>query len=240
MCITKSDILYEDNHLIAINKKPSQIVQGDKTGDEPLVDLVKTYIKEKYDKSGNVYLGVPHRIDRPTSGIVLFAKTSKSLVRINNMFKEKEIHKSYWAIVKKMPRSESATLIHYLKRNSTQNKSYAFDNKKVDAKIAELYYRTIATSHNYFMLEVILKTGRHHQIRAQLAKIGCPIKGDLKYGYNRSNPDASINLHAVKMSFIHPVSLKEIEITAPPPSDILWDVFAKTQNIPEKNNNTST
>ncbi|MEA3444816.1 MAG: RNA pseudouridine synthase [Bacteroidota bacterium] len=225
MEITKSDILYEDNHLIAINKKPSQIVQGDKTGDIPLVELVKSYIKKEYNKPGDVFLGLPHRLDRPVSGVVLFAKTGKALVRINKMFKDKTINKSYWAIVKNMPPAESGTLIHFLKRNNKQNKSYAYEQKIADSKMAELYYRIIGTSNNYFLLEVILKTGRHHQIRAQLSKVACPVKGDLKYGFNRSNPDGSIHLHARKVSFIHPVSSKPIEIIAQTPVDKLWDMF---------------
>ena len=227
MNITQSDILYEDNHLIAINKKPSQIVQGDKTGDKPLVEMVKEFIKEKYDKPGDVYLGIPHRLDRPVSGVVIFARTSKALTRLNKMFKEKTIHKSYWAVVKNMPPNESNTLIHYLKRNTEKNKSFAHDKEVPDSKMAELYYRIISTSQNYFLLEVILKTGRHHQIRAQLTKIGCPIKGDLKYGFDRSNPDGSIHLHARKISFIHPVKKELITIFAEPPDDVVWNEFMK-------------
>ncbi|MCF8370348.1 MAG: RNA pseudouridine synthase [Bacteroidales bacterium] len=228
MSITQSDILYEDNHLIAINKKPGQIVQGDKTGDKPLVELVKDFIKIKYNKPGDVYLGIPHRLDRPVSGVVLFARTSKALTRLNKMFKEKTIHKSYWAVVKNVPPHESDTLIHYLKRNTEKNKSFAHDKEMPDSKQAELYYRIINTSQNYFLLEVVLKTGRHHQIRAQLSKIGCPIKGDLKYGFDRSNPDGSIHLHARNISFIHPVSSEEIEIIVEPPKDVLWDLFRKS------------
>lgn len=227
MNITQSDILYEDNHLIAINKKPSQIVQGDKTGDQPLVEMVKEFIKKKYNKPGDVYLGIPHRLDRPVSGVVLFARTSKALARLNKMFKEKTIHKSYWAVVKNQPPHESDTLIHYLKRNTEKNKSFAHDKEVPDSKMAALYYRIISASQNYFLLEVILKTGRHHQIRAQLAKIGCPVKGDLKYGFDRSNPDGSIHLHARKVTFVHPVSLEKIEIIAKPPKDVLWDLFNK-------------
>ena len=223
--IEDKDILYEDNHLIAVNKKPSQIVQGDKTGDKPLVEMVKQYIKKKYNKPGDVYLGIPHRLDRPVSGVMLFARTSKSLTRLNQMFKEKTIHKSYWAVVRKVPETESATLVHYLTRNTERNKSYVFDQEKPNSKRAELYYRIIATSDNYFLLEVVLKTGRHHQIRAQLSKIGCPIKGDLKYGAERSNKDGSIHLHARKLSFVHPVRKEPVEILATPPSDRLWSAF---------------
>lgn len=218
-------ILYEDNHLIAINKTGSDLVQGDKTGDEPLPERVKAYLKEKYNKPGNVFCGVTHRLDRPTSGVVLFAKTSKALARMNEMFQTHEVKKTYWALVKTAPAEPEATLIHYLIRNEKQNKSYAYDVDKEGAKKAVLSYKTVARSDNYSMLEVNLETGRHHQIRCQLAKIGSPIKGDLKYGFPRSNPDGGISLHARKVEFIHPVSKERIEITAPVPQDNLWKAF---------------
>ncbi len=219
------DILYEDNHIIAVNKQVSDIVQGDKTGDMPLVDKVKAYIKEKYQKPGNVFLGLPHRLDRPTSGIVLFARTSKALVRLNKMFQEKDIKKIYWAIVSKPPTEAETTLVHFLSKNEKQNKSYVFDEEKPQTKKAILTYRQIAQSDRYTLLEVELKTGRHHQIRAQLAHIGLPIKGDLKYGASRSNPDKGISLHAREIRFIHPVKKEEIHIVAPCPKNNLWDFF---------------
>ena len=220
-------ILYEDNHLLAVNKTSSDLVQGDKTGDITLPDRIKAYLKEKYNKQGNVFCGVTHRLDRPTSGLVLFAKTSKALARINEMFKNHEIKKTYWAIVKETPKEPEATLNHYLVRNEKQNKSYAYDNQRVDAKEAVLSYKTIAKSDNYCLLEINLQTGRHHQIRCQLAKIGCPVKGDLKYGAARSNPDGGISLHARRVEFIHPVSKEKIDITAPVPDDNLWKAFEK-------------
>ncbi|MCW5516586.1 RluA family pseudouridine synthase [Muriicola sp. Z0-33] len=215
-------VLYEDNHLIAINKRPGDIVQGDKTGDLPLSEIVKLYIKKKYNKPGAVYLGVVHRIDRPTSGIVVFARTSKALARLNKIFAQKEATKTYWAIVKSRPDKSEDTLIHWLVRNPRQNKSYAHKLEVEGAKKAILTYKIIRKLDNYFILEIHLETGRHHQIRAQLAAIGCPIKGDLKYGFDRSNADASIHLHARKLSFIHPVQKVEVNIVAPPPSDVLW------------------
>jgi Pseudouridylate synthases, 23S RNA-specific len=218
-------ILYEDNHVIAVNKTCSEIVQGDKTGDKPLSELLKVYIKEKYNKPGNVFVGVTHRLDRPVSGVTLFAKTSKSLSRLNAMFQNHEVKKFYWAIVKKVDIAPEATLTHYLVRNEKQNKSYAYDEERKDSKKAILHYRIIGTSDNYYLLEIDLQTGRHHQIRCQLAKIGCPIKGDLKYGFARSNPDGGISLHARLLSFVHPVSKQEIEITAPVPDDNLWKAF---------------
>ena len=220
-------VLYEDNHIIIVNKDSSEIVQGDKTGDKPLSETVKEYLKAKYNKPGNVYVGVAHRLDRPTSGIVMFAKTSKALPRLNNMFKNKEVEKTYWAIVKRRPEHEQGTLKHYLVRNEKQNKSYTHDNEKVNSKIAILHYKLISHSDHYNLLEINLETGRHHQIRCQLAKIGCPIKGDLKYGAERSNPDGSISLHARRISFIHPVSKEKIEVTAPVPGDSLWKAFEK-------------
>lgn len=221
-------VLYEDNHIIIVNKSVSEIVQGDKTGDKPLSEIVKDYIKEKYNKPGNVYIGVTHRLDRPTSGIVVFARTSKALPRLNEMFKNKEVSKTYWAVVKNRPKQDEGTLKHYLVRNEKQNKSYAYDVEKPNSKLAILHYKLIAHSDKYNLLEVDLETGRHHQIRCQLSKIGCPIKGDLKYGAERSNPDGGINLHARKISFIHPVSKEKIEVVAPVPDDNLWKAFEKT------------
>ena len=218
-------VIYEDNHIIVVSKTASEIVQGDKTGDTPLSELVKHYLKEKYNKPGNVFIGVTHRLDRPVSGLVVFAKTSKALARLNEMFKNGDVHKTYWAIVKNCPQETEATLEHYLERNEKQNKSYAYDREKPGAKKAILHYKLIGHSENYFLLEVDLKTGRHHQIRCQLAKIGCPIKGDLKYGFPRSNPDGSICLHARRVSFIHPVSKELIELEAPLPEGNLWNGF---------------
>lgn len=216
-------VLYEDNHIIAVNKTCNEIVQGDKTGDTPLSEIVKTYIKDKYNKPGEVFLGVTHRLDRPTSGVVLFARTSKALTRLNEMFKSHEkIKKTYWAIVQNAPKQPQARLENWLVRNEKQNKSYVAKPGTKDAKLAVLTYSTIATSDNYTLLEIQLETGRHHQIRCQLAAIGCPIKGDLKYGAKRSNPDGGISLHARKIAFIHPVSKQEICITAPVPNDKLW------------------
>lgn len=216
-------VLYEDNHIIAVNKTCSEIVQGDKTGDTPLSEIVKAYIKDKYNKPGEVFLGVTHRLDRPTSGVVLFARTSKALTRLNEMFKSHEkIQKTYWAIVQNAPKQPQAKLENWLVRNEKQNKSYVTKPGTKDAKLAVLTYSTIATSDNYTLLEIQLETGRHHQIRCQLAAIGCPIKGDLKYGAKRSNPDGGISLHARKIAFIHPVSKQEICITAPVPNDKLW------------------
>ena len=218
-------VIYEDNHIIVVNKTASEIVQGDKTGDTPLSETVKLYLKEKYAKAGNVFIGVPHRLDRPVSGLVVFAKTSKALPRLNEMFKNGEVKKTYWAIVKNAPKEPEGELVHYLVRNERQNKSYASDREVPNSKKAILNYRLIGRSQNYFLLEVDLKTGRHHQIRCQLAKIGCPIKGDLKYGFPRSNPDGSICLHARHVSFIHPVSKKLIELDAPVPEGNLWNGF---------------
>ena len=216
-------VLYEDNHIIAVNKTCNEIVQGDKTGDTPLSEIVKAYIKDKYNKPGEVFLGVTHRLDRPTSGVVLFARTSKALTRLNEMFKSHEkIQKTYWAIVQNAPKQPQAKLENWLVRNEKQNKSYVAKPGTKDAKLAVLSYSTIATSDNYTLLEIQLETGRHHQIRCQLAAIGCPIKGDLKYGAKRSNPDGGISLHARKIAFTHPVSKQEICITAPVPNDKLW------------------
>ena len=216
-------VLFEDNHIIVVNKRPGDIVQGDKTGDKPLSEVVKSYLKEKYNKPGNVYLGVVHRLDRPTSGIVLFAKTSKALPRLNKLFQEKKAQKTYWAIVKNAPPKKSDTLIHFLKRNPKQNKSYAHIKEVPESKKAILEYRLLKKLDNYFLLEVDLHTGRHHQIRSQLSAIGSPIKGDLKYGFDRSNKDASIHLHARELKFIHPVKKEEVQIIAPPPDEVLWN-----------------
>lgn len=216
-------VLYEDNHIIAVNKTCNEIVQGDKTGDTPLSEIVKAYIKDKYNKPGEVFLGVTHRLDRPTSGVVLFARTSKALTRLNEMFKSHEkIQKTYWAIVQNAPKQPQARLEDWLVRNEKQNKSYVVKPGTKDAKLAVLTYSVIAKSDNYTLLEIQLETGRHHQIRCQLAAIGCPIKGDLKYGAKRSNPDGGISLHARQIAFIHPVSKQEICITAPVPNDKLW------------------
>ena len=218
-------VIYEDNHIIIVSNRSGEIVQGDKTGDEPLGESVKRYIKEAYAKPGNVFLGVVHRLDRPVSGLVMFARTSKALPRLNKMFAGSDVHKTYWAIVKDMPPKPEGTLIHWLVRNEKQNKSYAYDKEVPNSKRAELDYKVIGRSDNYYLLEVNLKTGRHHQIRCQLAKMGCPIKGDLKYGAKRSNPDGSICLHSRRMEFIHPVSQKQIIVEAPVPNDPLWQSF---------------
>ncbi len=218
-------IIYEDNHIIVVNKGASEIVQGDKTGDVPLSEKVKAYLKEKYQKPGNVFVGVTHRLDRPVSGLVVFAKTSKALSRLNEMFRVGDVHKVYWAIVKNEPKQPEAELQHWIVRNEKQNKSYAYDHEVKNAKKAVLKYRMIGRSDNYSLLEVELMTGRHHQIRCQLSKIGCPIKGDLKYGSPRSNPDGSICLHARRISFVHPVSKQLIELEAPLPADKLWRCF---------------
>ncbi len=223
------NVIYEDNHIIIVNKKSGEIVQGDKTGDRPLSDIVKDYIKEKYAKPGAVFLGVAHRLDRPVSGLVIFARTSKALARLNKMFAEGEIHKTYWAIVKKGIRSEGKdwqTLEHWLVRNEKQNKSYAYLTEKPNAKKAILKYRILNDSDNYSLLEVNLMTGRHHQIRCQLAAMGSPIKGDLKYGAPRSNPDGSISLISRRVEFVHPVSKETIIAEAPLPDDNLWQALA--------------
>ena len=216
-------ILFEDNHLIIINKRAGDIVQGDKTGDQPLSEIVKTYLKKKYNKPGNVYLGVAHRLDRPTTGIVIFAKTSKALSRLNMMFANHDVSKTYWAIVKHPPAKSSDTLIHWLKKNPKNNKSTSYSEERGDAKRAVLHYNIMKELNNYYLLEVQLETGRHHQIRSQLSRIGSPIKGDLKYGFDRSNADASIHLHARQIEFVHPVSKDTINIIAPPPDDPVWN-----------------
>ncbi|MCD2259109.1 RluA family pseudouridine synthase [Psychroserpens luteolus] len=215
-------VLYEDNHIIIVNKRAGDIVQGDKTGDKPLSDVVKDYIKDKYNKPGNVYLGVVHRLDRPTTGVVLFSKTSKALPRLNKLFAEKKANKTYWAIVKNRPKVSQDTLIHWLKKNPKNNKSTAYHKEIKDSKKAILHYKLIKSLDNYHVLEIELETGRHHQIRSQLSTIGSPIKGDLKYGFDRSNKDASISLHARQLRFIHPVSKVEIDVTAPFPKDAIW------------------
>ena len=215
--------MFEDNHIIVVNKRVGDIVQGDKTGDKPLSEVVKEYIKEKYNKPGEVFLGVVHRLDRPTTGIVVFARTSKALARLNELFSNRETHKTYWAIVKNKPEKEQDTLVHFLKRNEKNNTSKAHLKEVPESKKASLDYKIIKTLDNYFALEINLHTGRHHQIRAQLAAIGCPIKGDLKYGFERSNPDGGIHLHARKLSFVHPVSKEPLEIIAPTPHDAIWN-----------------
>lgn len=216
-------VIYEDNHLIAINKRAGDIVQGDKTGDTPLSEVVKEYLKFKHNKPGNVYLGVAHRLDRPTTGIVVFAKTSKALPRLNKLFADKDAKKTYWAIVKNSPAKENDTLVHWLKRNPKQNKSYAHKNEVPNSKKAILDYFVIKKLERYTLLEIDLQTGRHHQIRSQLAALGCPIKGDLKYGSDRSNRDGSIHLHARKLTFVHPVKKELLELVAPVPNESLWN-----------------
>ena len=215
-------VLYEDNHIIAVNKRVGDIVQGDKTGDKPLSDVVKEYIKDKYNKPGEVFLGVVHRLDRPTTGIVIFARTSKALTRLNELFANRETKKTYWAVVKNKPEQNSATLVHYLKRNEKSNTSKAHTKEVPESKLASLDYTIIKELNNYIALEINLHTGRHHQIRSQLSAIGSPIKGDLKYGFDRSNPDGGIHLHARKLFFTHPVSKENIEIIATVPEDVVW------------------
>ena len=215
-------VLYEDNHIIAVNKRVGDIVQGDKTGDNPLSEIVKSFLKKKYNKLNNVFLGVVHRIDRPTSGVVIFAKTSKSLKRLNNMIKNSEIEKFYWAITKNKPEKRNDTLVHWLKKNPKNNKSTHFKKETKNSKKAILHYKIIKELKNYYLLELLLETGRHHQIRTQLSAIGCPIKGDLKYGYERSNKDGGICLHAKKISFSHPVTKKKILISAPLFEHDIW------------------
>ena len=217
------EVLFEDNHLLIVNKKSGDIVQGDKTGDKPLSDVVKEYIKEKYNKPGEVFLGVVHRLDRPTSGVIIFARTSKALERLNKMLRERTISKTYWAVVKNTPLKEKDSLIHFLKKNPKNNKSTVFTKETDASKKAILHYSVIKKLDNYSLLEIDLETGRHHQIRTQLSYIGSAIKGDLKYGFPRSNKDGSISLHARKIKFIHPVSKEEIAITAPTPKDIIWN-----------------
>ena len=218
-------VLYEDNHIIIVYKQSGEIVQGDKTGDKPLSETIKEWIKEKYAKPGNVFLGVVHRLDRPVSGIVVFAKTSKALSRLNNMFRNGEVRKTYWAMVQTAPNMPEATLTNWLVRNEKQNKSYVYNNEMPNAKQAILKYKTIGQTEHYTLLEVNLLTGRHHQIRCQLAAMGCPIKGDLKYGARRSNPDGSISLLSHKVEFIHPVSKQKIVVVSPLQTEKVWDNF---------------
>jgi len=218
-------VVYEDNHIIVVNKTASEIVQGDKTGDTPLSETVKLYLKEKYQKPGNVFIGVTHRLDRPVSGLVVFAKTSKALARLNEMFRNSEVKKTYWAVVKNRPRESEGELVHYLVRNEKQNKSYAYDKEVPNSKKAILHYRLIARSQNYYLLEIDLKTGRHHQIRCQLSNMDCPIKGDLKYGAPRSNPDGGISLLSHRVEFVHPVSKETIRVESPLPKDNLWQAI---------------
>jgi len=224
MASTKNnlEVLFEDNHLIIINKKSGDIVQGDKTGDTPLSEIVKTYIKDKYNKPGNVFLGVVHRLDRPTTGVVVFAKTSKSLERFNKMLRDKKVDKTYWAVVKNKPQKDEDTLTGYLIKNPKNNKSTSYSSEIEGGKKATLHYKVLKSLDNYHLIEVDLETGRHHQIRCQLAVIGSPIKGDLKYGFDRSNKDASIHLHARKIQFTHPVTKEQITILAPTPNDVIW------------------
>ncbi len=216
-------VLHEDNHLIVVNKRVGDIVQGDKTGDKPLSDVVKEYIKDKYNKPGEVFLGVVHRLDRPTTGIVVFARTSKALTRMNELFSNRETQKTYWCIVKNKPSKSEDKLVHYLKRNEKNNTSKAHLKEVPESKLASLDYKIIKELNNYFALEINLHTGRHLQIRAQLSAIGSPIKGDLKYGFDRSNPDGGIHLHARKLVFVHPVTKENIEIIAPTPDDVIWN-----------------
>ena len=222
------NILYEDNHVIVINKLPSEIVQGDKTGDKTMPDGIKEYLKEKYNKPGNVFCGVVHRLDRPTSGAVIFAKTSKGLERLNAQFRDKDTHKVYWAIVENLPKETAGELVHFLKKNEKQNKSYVCTPKTLGGKEAKLSYRLIKSSDNYHLLEVHLETGRHHQIRAQLSTIGCTIKGDLKYGFDRSNQTPFIHLHSYKTEFIHPIKQEPISVTCKPRTDdTVWNELTK-------------
>ena len=221
------EVLYEDNHLIAVNKRPGDIVQGDKTGDSPLSEIVKNYIGKKYNKPGDVFLGVVHRLDRPTSGVVIFARTSKALSRLNRQFSERETQKTYWAVVKNEPKIREGRLVHFTKRNTKQNKSYAHIKEVPDSKKAILNYQVIKELDRYYLLEILLETGRHHQIRSQLAAINCPIKGDLKYGFDRSNKDGGIHLHARELSVIHPTLKQEISVVASPPKDAIWDACLK-------------
>jgi 23S rRNA pseudouridine1911/1915/1917 synthase len=221
-------VLYEDNHLIAVNKKSGDISQGDKTGDPPISDAIKLYLKKKYNKSGNVFLGTIHRIDRPTSGVLIFSKTSKALTRMNKAFNEKKIQKTYWAVVKNQPPNNEGTLTNYLHKNQTKNKSFV--SKKNTDKESVLEYETIKKLNNYYLLEIKPLTGRHHQIRVQLSHIGCPIKGDVKYGARRSNTDLSIHLHARKIEFSHPVTKENIEIKAPTPNDSIWNSISEDQH----------
>ncbi len=234
MAVDPSRILFEDNHLLIYNKRPGDIVQGDKTGDTPLSEEIKDYIKSTYNKPGDVYLGVAHRIDRPVSGVIIFARTSKALIRLNQMLKAGAITKTYWAITSQAPPSEKDHLVHYIVRNEKQNKSYAHLKSVDNSKMGELEYQLMCISDHYYLLEINLMTGRHHQIRAQMAQLGCPIKGDLKYGAKRSNPNGSIHLHARTVEFTHPVRKELIKIDADPPDDPLWSHFKKQILTPAK------
>ena len=224
------DIIYEDNHIVVVNKKPSQIVQGDKTGDVPMSDILKAYLKEKYNKPGNVYLGLVHRLDRPTSGIVIFGRTDKAASRLSKLFHDRDVAKKYWAVVQEAPPEESGHLIHFLRKKEKQNKSYVVKEQAEGAKKAELKYKLLGKSDRYYLLEVELLSGRHHQIRCQLAHIGCPIKGDVKYGFSRANKDLSIHLHARSLSLVHPVKKEQMQYIAKPPIDPVWNYFADTIN----------
>lgn len=219
-------VLYEDNHIIIVFKESGEIVQGDKTGDTPLSETVKEWIRHKYNKPGNVFLGVVHRLDRPVAGLVVFGKTSKATSRLSKMFRDGDVHKTYWAIVQNCPDAQEQTLVNWIVRNEQKNKSFAYDHEVPNSKKAVLSYKVIGNSERYTLLEVNLLTGRHHQIRCQLAHIGCPIKGDLKYGARRSNPDGSISLLSHKVEFVHPVSHKQIIVTSPLPDDNLWHAIA--------------
>lgn len=226
-------VLFEDNHLIVVNKYPGQLVQGDKTGDAPLGDQIKEYIKVKYNKPGEVFLGVVHRIDRPVSGLVIFARTSKALARMNELFREKKVQKTYWAVVKNKPPDENGTLIHFLKKDEAKNKSKAYETEVKGSLRSWLDYKVLGKSDNYYLLEINPHTGRHHQIRVQLASMGCPIKGDIKYGFDRTNEDGSIHLHARSVQFIHPVKGEMIQLTAPAPQEVIWNFFESNLS-PEK------
>jgi 23S rRNA pseudouridine1911/1915/1917 synthase len=232
----KNEVLFEDNHIIIVNKLPGDLVQADISKDTSLREIVQDYLKVKYNKPGNVFAGLVHRIDRPVSGVVIFARTSKALARLNDIFKQREVKKIYWAVVDKMPPEPVGHLLHYLRKNERQNKSYVVNEDSKGARQAELKYRLLGASDRYFLLEVELLTGRHHQVRAQLAAIGCRIKGDLKYGYPRSNSNASIHLHARKVEFIHPVKKEKISIVASPPADPLWDYFVEMAGSNKKAN----
>ncbi len=226
MSLKKARILFEDNHLIIVNKLAGELVQGDFTGDKPLLEIVRDYIKVKYEKPGNVFVGLVHRLDRPTSGIVVFAKTSKALTRMNALFEKRDVDKRYWTLIKEKPRQTTERLVHYLKKDPAKNKSFTYRKEQNGVKKAALSYSVLAKSESFYLLEIELETGRHHQIRVQLASIGCPIKGDLKYGFPRSNKDASISLHARSLSFVHPVSKELINVKAPLPlSDNVWKYF---------------
>jgi len=222
------EIIYEDNHLIAVNKKPGEISQGDKSGDEPLVEKVKQYLKDTYHKPGNVYLGLVHRIDRPVSGVLLFAKTGKAGERLSEQIRLRNFHKTYWAVVKNKPQHEEGFLHQFLVKNQFQNKSYAYSEAVKDSKEAKLNYKLIGAINNYYLLEISPETGRHHQIRVQLSSMGCPIKGDIKYGFNRTNENGSIHLHARRLEFEHPVKKEPVVIIADPPKDVVWDAFMMT------------